>query len=240
MLLSKHHETGWLQGTVLCLASASLCSRLAQKLPLQNVAGAALTIAGMGAGAHAMGSLTGVPFGPYAYTQDMGRPLFGALPWTLPFIWIVFVFSSRGTARLILRPWRTNPNFGFFVIGLTTLLTVLLDAGLEVFATKVFTYWKWSETKLHLDVLGIPLTNFLGWALVCLLALAFATPLLIKKRPSPPSPPDYHPMLIWVLMNALFGTAALKAGAPLAAMLIFCAVIAVLGFTLPRVPMKGP
>jgi putative membrane protein len=196
------------------------------------VIGAALAIAAIGSGAHAIGSLTGVPFGPYVYTQDMGRPLFGALPWMIPFIWVIFVLSSRGTARLVLRRWRTNRNFGFLVIGLTTILTVLLDLGLEVFATKLFTYWEWSGTKLPLDLFDIPATNFFGWGLVCLLILAFATPLLINKRPSGPSPPDYHPLAIWVLLDALFGIGAMKAEEQSAALLMFGAGIIVFGIGL--------
>ncbi|HKI70317.1 MAG TPA: hypothetical protein VKA67_12050, partial [Verrucomicrobiae bacterium] len=40
-----------------------------------------------------------------------------------------------------------------------------------------------------------------------LFMLAFATPILINKKPSK-RPPDYQPLVIWVLLNALFALGA--------------------------------
>jgi uncharacterized membrane protein len=91
----------------------------------------------------------------------------------------------------------------------TTLLAVLLDVGLEPFATNVKHYWFWNPTKLRLDWYTAPWINFIGWALTSLLILAFATPALINKKPGqPPAPPDYSPLVIWLLFNLLFATGA--------------------------------
>jgi hypothetical protein len=40
-----------------------------------------------------------------------------------------------------------------------------------------------------------------------LLILAFATPTLINKKPVK-QPPDYHPLIVWLLLNLLFVTGA--------------------------------
>jgi hypothetical protein len=38
--------------------------------------------------------------------------------------------------------------------------------------------------------------------------LAFTTPSLINKKPVK-HPPDYHPLIVWILVNALFATGAM-------------------------------
>ena len=50
------------------------------------------------------------------------------------------------------------------------------------------------------------LVNFLGWAATALLILAFATPSLINKKPTPQPPPDYSPLIVWLLLSFLFAT----------------------------------
>ena len=112
-----------------------------------------------------------------------GPKLFKTLPWALPLIWIVAILNSRGVARLILRPWRKIRNYGFWLIGLTAVLTVLFDLALDPFAARVKHYWLWVPTKFPLTWQGAPLVNFLSWAVVSLLILAFVTPVLINKHP---------------------------------------------------------
>jgi uncharacterized membrane protein len=76
------------------------------------------------------------------------------------------------------------------------------------FAAKV-AYWFWLPTKFPFTWHGMPWINSLGWALVSLLMFAFATPFLINKSSrSRKLPPDYHPLIVWVLLLALFGTGA--------------------------------
>jgi uncharacterized membrane protein len=201
-------QARWPEGVLLVLTAATLAASLTRQLPVQNVMLAAMIIAVIGGGAHTVGSLTGVPFGPYAYTERIGQPLFPPLPWAVPFLWVTVILASRGVARLMLRPWRKTSTYGFRLIGLTTLLVVLLDVGLEVFATRVKQYWHWQPTKLRLEWYGTPGVNSLGWAVTALLILAFATPALINKKPMPQPPPDYSPLTVWLLLNLLFATGA--------------------------------
>jgi uncharacterized membrane protein len=108
----------------------------------------------------------------------------------------------------MLRPWRKTQTYGFKLIGITTLLVVLLDAGLEPFATRVKHYWLWNPTKVKLDWYSTPWVNFFGWAVTALLILAFVTPALINKKPGPQPPPEYSPLVVWLLLNVLFATGA--------------------------------
>jgi uncharacterized membrane protein len=198
----------WPDGLLVVLVTATVVASLTRELPGQNVMLASTIIAFIAGAAQSFGAVTAIPFGPYTYTERIGQQLFYPLPWAVPLMWIVVILVSRGVARLTLRPWRKTQTYGFRLIGLTTLLVVLLDAGLEPFATRVKHYWLWSPTKIRLDWYSAPWVNFLGWAVTTLLILAFATPSLINKKPRPQPPPEYSPLAVWLLLNFLFATGA--------------------------------
>ena len=201
-------STRWPDGLLVALTTATVLASVARQLPGQNVMLAAIIIALIGGAAHTLGALTAIPFGPYVYTENIGQQLFYPLPWAIPLMWITIMLASRGVARLMLRPWRNTSNYGFRLIGLTTALVVLLDVGLEPYAARVKHFWLWNPTELRFDWYGAPWVNFFGWAVTTLFILVFATPLLINKRPGPQPPPDYAPLVVWLLINLLFATGA--------------------------------
>jgi uncharacterized membrane protein len=198
----------WPDGLLMVLTAATVLASLSRQLPGQNVMLAAIIIAFIGGAAQTLGALTAIPFGPFVYTDYIGQQLFNPLPWAVPLIWITTILASRGVARLTLRPWRKTSNYGFRLIGLTTLLVVLLDLGLEPYAVRVKHFWLWNPTKLRFDWYGAPWINFFGWAVTTLLILAFTTPSLINKKPGPQPPPNYLPLAVWLLINLLFATGA--------------------------------
>lgn len=193
----------WPDGLLIVLAAAATLASLTLQLPGQNVLLASVLIALMGGAVQTLGALTQIPFGPYSYTEQIGQQLFHPLPWAVPVLWVIVILTSRGVARLMLRPWRKTRAYGFWLLGITVSIVVLFDLALEPFATRVKQYWVWSPTKLPLDWYGAPLVNFFAWAVAALLILAFVTPTLIKKKPTK-SPPNYYPLLMWLLLNALF------------------------------------
>lgn len=204
-------KPGWPEAVLVLAVTAVTLLAQARDLPGQNVLLAAAIIGLIGGLMHALGTVTALPFGPLVYADNAGPRLFGVLPWPIPMLWIIAILSSRGVARLILRPWRKLRNYGFWLIGLTAGLTVCFDAALEPFATRAGHYWLWSSTRFPVSWHGAPLVNFLGWLMTALLILAFVTPALINKSPrTRASPPDYHPLGIWLGALALFavGTAA--------------------------------
>jgi len=195
----------WPEGLLVVLATATSVAALTRQLPGQNVIGASLLIAGMGAAAHTLGALYDIPFGPFSFKENFGQTLFHPLPWAIPMIWLVVVLNARGVARLILRPGRKHPAYGLQLIGLTALLAVLFDFNLEPYATSVKEYWAWHATKIPFAWYTAPVVNFFGWGLTALLILAFATPFLLNKKPVK-HPPDYFPLYVWLLLNLLFVT----------------------------------
>ncbi len=220
---------GTLETVVLFLALATTLISLSGQLPAQNVLLAAVIIGVMGGGIQLIGSLTGIPFGPVVYTNDTGPKLFNSMSWAIPFVWIIAILNARGVARLIMRPWRKLRIYGYWVIGLTVVLALLFDSGLEPYGTHLKHYWFWRPTKLPVDWYGTPLSNFLGWLLTALLALAFSTPSLMKKKPSK-SILNYHPLIVWIAMNVLFMAASLSQHLWLASALSAVGCVAVTAF----------
>jgi putative membrane protein len=203
--LPVHSE--WPEAILILLATAATLSALARRMPLQNVLLATFIIALMGGGVTALGATTGIPFGPFIFGSEIGPQLFKTLPWVMPFIWVTAILNSRGVGRLILRPWRKTRTYGFWLIGLTALLTLLFVLAMDPFASRVEHYWLWMPTKFPVTWQGAPFVNFLSWGFVTLLILAFATPALIKKQPGQKGSPDFHPLAFWLGAILLFGTA---------------------------------
>ncbi len=203
-------KPGWPEAVLVLATTLATMVSLTRQLPLQNVLLAATVIAFVGAGIHALGAATQIPFGPFTYLEEAGPTIFGTVAWPMPFLWVMAILNSRGVARLILRPWRKLRSYGFWLIGVTAALTLLFDVALEPFATTVKHYWVWHPTRLPMTWGGAPMTNFFGWALTALLILAFATPALIDKRQqrSTHRPPDYHPLATWLLTMMLFAVGA--------------------------------
>jgi uncharacterized membrane protein len=211
VLASLIHPTGkpdWPEAGLLVLAVAATIAALARHLPLQNVLGAALFIGIAGGAAEWLDLKTGIPFGPFTPEHNTGPKLFSGLPWALPLVWIVAVLNSRGVARLVLRPWRKYHGYGFWLIYITAVLTMLFELAFEPFASRVKQYWFWGATKLPLSWQGVPLVNYFGWLVVTLLILAFITPMLINKQPHKRLASDFHPLAIWLGGILLFGAAA--------------------------------
>jgi len=198
-------KPGWPDAVLLALATAGTIAALARHLPLQNVLVAAFFIGVAGGAVDWLDLKTGIPFGTFTPGQNTGLKLFNVLPWTLPLVWIVAILNSRGVARLILRPWRKTRAYGFWLIGVTTALTVLFDLAFDPFASRVRQYWFWGPTKFPLTWQGAPLVNFFGWLVVTLLILTFVTPMLINKHPVHRRPPDFHPLGVWLGGILLFG-----------------------------------
>jgi len=207
MAITGRARLPWTDGVsdtiILILAFVATLASLGGQLPAQNILLAAIVIAFIGSAIETLNTFTGIPFGPVLYKPESGPRMFNGLLWFFPFWWVTAVLASRGVARLILRPWRKIRAYGFWLMGVTTLLAILLELGLQPFATRVQHYWIWSPTRLAIDWDGTPLSDFLGWLVATLLALAFATPALMKRKPAKSSP-DYSPLVIWVALNALF------------------------------------
>lgn len=196
-----HEARPWADALVFLLAAATTFVSLSRRLPAQNVFAAATGTAVLASLSVAAAINSGIPFGPIAYTHELAFQMAGAFPMAVPLLWIAVIINGRGLARLILRPWRTVPHYGFWVIGLTAVLAVGFDLALEPFATNGRQWWQWEREIPGPAWFGTPWLNFFGWAVTALFILLVVTPLLIKKQPVP-QPDDFQPLIVWLLLSA--------------------------------------
>jgi uncharacterized membrane protein len=192
-----------LEGLFPILAAGTTLAGLARRLPSQNVIAAAALIAVMSGMMETVSAKSGVPFGHVVYSDNIGARIFDWLPWPAPLIWIVVVLNARDVTRRILRPWRKSENYGLWVLGLACVLTVFFELGFEPFAVVVRRYWAWDAIASGPAWYGVPWTNFAGRAAGILLVLVVITPWLINKSPTA-SPPDNHPLAMWLFLNLFF------------------------------------
>jgi uncharacterized membrane protein len=126
---------------------------------------AAAAILGGSALLETVGTLTGQPFGFYAYTSNFG-PRLGVLPLAIPLAWFLMVAGFR----LVLDGW--PPTHGW-PRGLRALAVGACATGfdwiLEPFAWQVRSYWLWLDG-------AIPLQNYGAWFAFASLFAAFALP----------------------------------------------------------------
>jgi len=201
-LLEAHRpEAGWPCVVLVVLAAASALASLHQSLQFQNVAAAAIGMFGILSVTLWLNSTLSIPFGPQVFTDSCGPQLIEGLPLIPPLLWLAVILTVRGTARLILRPWRKLRTYGFRLMGLTCLLVAAFDAGLEPFASRVNHFWIWEPTAVASTWYGAPWINFFGWLVITLLLLAVITPWLINKQPVRKRPADFHPLWLWLGLN---------------------------------------
>lgn len=191
----------WPGVALLVLASASSLISLCRWLPWQNVLSSAALIGVLGTlieclatnGSHLMEpASTG---GPSAISL-----------WPLALVWILAVLNCRGVARLVLQRWRTQPNYGFLLLGLTAVLVVTLIESFLRFGSGLFP----AVAHVSPGSAGPAARSVVYLLLGSGIVLLAATPYLINKRPVP-QPVDWHPLILWGALNGwLFAVALVK------------------------------
>lgn len=206
--------SGNLDLTLIVVATMAGIFAACRQLPLQNVLVASGFAALIGGVAHVLSANPNLamPFGQLTFTPNAGGKIFNSLPWTVPLLWIFAVLNSRGVARLILRPWRKQKNYGFILIGVTAVLVTGFDLALEPFAAHVKHFWLWQPTKFPWTWHGASPLNFVGWFFVTVLILAFATPSLMKKIPGSSGGTEFVSASLWFGAVTLFAVGAALAG----------------------------
>ena len=231
-------DAGWPEGLLLLLAAGGTLAGQARQTPGQNVALASIIILSLAGLALAVGARTGIPLGPIAGSGRSPNQVLRWLPWAAA-LWLLALLTSRGVARLILRPRRASFTYGFQVLGLTVLLVLLFNSAFQPFASSFGHCWPWQGGSLAGDWRGTPCVGLGAQAVTALFILIFATPCLInKQRVSLPA--QGHPLVIWVLANLLFATAAITrhlwGAAALAALsAVAAALLGVRGAAAPEV-----
>jgi putative membrane protein len=148
----------------------------------------------LGWASEVLGSRTGVPFGPYHYT-DVLQPQVAHVPVLIPLAWLMMMPPAWALGAVV------APN--------TPVLQWLIAAGAfaawDVYLDPMMVSWRFWEWRTKGVYLGIPLVNFLGWFLVALLITALTAGLgwllgvpLVAGVPTTPLTLIF--VVTWVLM----------------------------------------
>ena len=175
---------------VFCAAAVSDAARV------HGPRGAAVLLAVAGGGGllvEAVGVHTGVPFGTYAYTGDLGPQLLG-VPAVVPLAWAMMAWPALVVGRT-LAPRRRTP---VALVGGAALAAwdlfldpQMVDAG----------HWRWAHPEAAAPLVpGVPLTNYAGWLLVAVVLVGGLDRLLPHRdRPSGPASALY----LWVYASSV-------------------------------------
>lgn len=191
------------------MAATSLVG-LACRLPAQNVVTAGVIITSISFCLLAFGRQTGIPFGAFDFAR-VGEFRIVGVPLLLPIYWTALAISARGFSRLPLRPWRKTNHYGYWMIGLSLIIVLLVITTAEPLLAQQAHYWVWKTRPGSWTWHGMPWSNWLGCAVGFFAIYLFATPWLINKQPVK-QPVDWHPMIIVILLEIYFAAANLQAG----------------------------
>ncbi|RME96011.1 MAG: carotenoid biosynthesis protein [Verrucomicrobia bacterium] len=193
----------WIEPVACAWAGVAAVLTLMRRLPLENAVGGGLTLLILSLMVCALSAHSGIPLGEIEYSPRLGPRVFGLVPLTLPFLWTAVMLTSREAARLILRPWRRDPFYGYYLVTVAAVLTALMAAIIEPYAVQAGHWWLWPKAPERFNWGGAPPGSLVVWLLAATFMLMAATVYLVPKRPIHSSP-SLHPVWIWLGLGVWF------------------------------------
>lgn len=129
----------------------------------ERAAGAAAALVTLGWVAERIGTSSGRPFGRYDYTGAL-RPRLGGVPVLVPLAWFAMAAPARDAAHAALGVRSTPGRRVAAGAAALTAWDLFLDPQMTAEG-----YWRWHRSGRYR---GVPLSNFGGWLLVSVVAMA--------------------------------------------------------------------
>jgi len=142
-----------------------------------------------------VGTLSGIPFGSYQYTDAFGPRMGGVLPLAIPLAWFAVVAGANLTLS---QYWRDGSRAPIAIA--TGAFAMIFDFLMEPFAYAIRGYWHWAGNV-------VPPQNFFAWFIFSSL-MAWVTPIYAE----PARIPDPRPAITLGLMSGLFIAARIAHG----------------------------
>lgn len=164
-------------------------------------AGVLLGTAATAVAFESVGLATGVPYGQYSYSDDLGPTLLG-VPFLVPLAWLMMAWPSRLLAARLtraVRPGRRRPARVAVAAAVFAAWDVVLDPQLVQAG-----YWTWAHPQPSLPGIDtVPLTNLAGWLLAGLVLMALLEVLVARTAVRPPRAGDGAPLLVlgWMTLG---------------------------------------
>ncbi len=142
-----------------------------------------------------VGTMSGIPFGSYQYTDAFGPRMGGVLPLAIPLAWFAVV---AGANLSLSQYWRDGSRAPIAIA--TGAFAMTFDFLMEPFAYAIRGYWHWAGNV-------VPPQNFFAWFIFSAL-MAWVTPIYAE----PSTRPDPRPAITLGLMSGLFIAARIAHG----------------------------
>jgi uncharacterized membrane protein len=157
---------------------------------------------------------TGFPFGWYEHSDVLGVKLWD-VPLFIPIGFFAITWPAWLIARLILGRETERPCLVWTPLVMAFVATGF-DAASDAIGATVHHYWRYATPS---GILGVPLSNYMGWIFTCwVIGLAYAL-LEPRFKPLPPASDKAYwlpPIVFWLVMGLQFAFArhapAAKAG----------------------------
>lgn len=166
----------------------------------RTAAALVLVTTGGGLGVELLGVTTGVPFGGYQYSGELGPKLAG-VPLVIPLAWTWMAWPAWLAAVRLSRP---GPGrVGLAAVGL---------AGWDVFLDPQMVaegYWSWQDPDPSLPgIPTVPVSNYLGWLLFATLLMALLGPVAGRAaRLADDTDPPMYALYLWTYLASLLAHA---------------------------------
>jgi putative membrane protein len=134
-----------------------------------------------------VGTLTGIPFGSYVYTEAFGPRIGGVLPLAIPFAWFVVVAGANLTLS---QYWHGATRAPLAIA--TGAFALVFDYLMEPFAYAIRGYWIWAGNV-------VPPQNYFSWFIFSAM-MAWITP----DHAEPAAKADPRPAITLAIILGLF------------------------------------
>ena len=177
------------------LASSHVYFSAVDRLGLKNARTCAAVILAASGILETVGTLTGIPFGSYTYTDAFGPRIGGVLPVAIPLAWFAVVAGANLTFS---QYWHGATRAPLAIA--TGAFALLFDYLMEPFAYAIRGYWIWAGNV-------VPPQNYFSWFIFSAM-MAWITPI----HAAPSKKADPRPAITLVIMLALFLAARISHG----------------------------
>ncbi len=153
---------------------------------------------GISLGSELLGTSSGLPFGPYSYTNQLGYKILGLVPFNIPTSWFFMLYCSLAICGRLLPATDDGKSRWWWAL-IAGLVLTAWDVSMDP-AMVASVHWLWHLPPLEgmplwKNILigghfyGMPLTNWLGWLLtgivVARVMLSIVPPSTWAKKVSP-------------------------------------------------------
>ena len=205
---------GWRFGGPTCVVLGALAGLLHAAGRLGRTRALAIFAAAfaISLGAELLGTATGYPFGPYAYTGQLGYRVGGLVPFNIPTSWFFMLYCSLAICGRLLPAGDDGRAKAQWAMTAGVILTAW-DVSMDPAMVRT-THWLWhlrppaEQSALERFFVGdlfygMPLSNWLGWLLtgtvVARAMLAIVPPSAFARRVSP----SRFPLLLYAVNGIL-------------------------------------